>query len=538
MEENNELKNSENVENSNNVNSNNNQPQKSPKAKKIIAGVACVVVVAGVITGVALNREKIFNKTNNNNNNSTISPSTNNSTEQNNITDTKTTQKIDESRPWVYDADYGYNKPAKTITNSLGTVYNSTDELIVPYINVNSEYAKSVNEELKILFEKEYNAFGGAYPDLQISEGYLPKIQYQFSAYNDILSLYVQKFTSIINGDGSVKYYTYNINLKTLEKASLADVYTAAGFSSEDYFKESVENTVANEIAEGNLVEEDVKLDYKLFFLDKNKVFNLVLTSPSGNPGAYRIVPGTEKKTSTSNQTASTENVDKKSTNTASTQNINIDDYIGTWYTSKENYGYDDVTITKDEKNNINVKFGIYRLSSFDKLNASLSGDTITFTGYDYDADVSGTIKLEKNRIVLNYKTPLSSSQVNQELIFNYLIDNKTTEKYERDNPVGTIEIIDKNDSSFIYNLSVTNAIRGQEYPNGNVNIGGITGVAVKNGDNTYVDEINSGYASKIYWVKFSFKDDNTVVVTEEEGFSTDSGFFGAGVYASGTFKK
>lgn len=538
MEENNEFKNPENVENSNNVASNNNQLQKSPKAKKIIAGVACVVVVAGVITGVALNREKIFNKTDNNNDNSTISQSTNNSTEQNNTTDTKTTQKIDESRPWVYDADYGYNKPAKTITNNLGTVYNSTDELIVPYINVNSEYAKSVNEELKILFEKEYNAFGGAYPDLQISEGYLPKIQYQFSAYNDILSLYVQKFTSIINGDGSVKYYTYNINLKTLEKASLADVYTAAGFSSEDYFKESVENTVANEIAEGNLVEEDVKLDYKLFFLDKNKVFNLVLTSPSGNPGAYRIVPGTEKKTSTSNQTTSTQNVDKKTTYAASIQNINIDDYIGTWYTSKENYGYDDVTITKDEKNNINVKFGIYRLSSFDKLNASLSGDTITFTGYDYDADVSGTIKLEKNRIVLNYKTPLSSSQVNQELIFNYLIDNKTTEKYERDNPVGTIEIIDKDDSSFIYNLSVTNATRGQEYPNGNVNIGGVTGVAVKNGDNTYVDEINSGYASKIYWLKFSFKDDNTVVVTEEEGFSTDSGFFGAGVYATGTFKK
>ena len=49
MEENNEFKNPENVENSNNVDSNNNQPQKSTKAKKIIAGVACVVVVSNVL---------------------------------------------------------------------------------------------------------------------------------------------------------------------------------------------------------------------------------------------------------------------------------------------------------------------------------------------------------------------------------------------------------------------------------------------------------------------------------------------------------
>lgn len=160
----------------------------------------------------------------------------------------------------------------------------------------------------------------------------------------------------------------------------------------------------------------------------------------------------------------------------------------------------------------------------------------LLLSGYDYDEGVSGTIKLEKNRIILNYKASPSSNE--DQWIFNYLIDNKVKEEYERDNPVGTLKIIDKDDSSLIFDLDVTNGIRGQNYPNGNVNIGGISDVAYKNGSNTYIAEINSGYAEKMYELIFTFTDNNTVVVTESEGFSAESGFFGAGVYATGTFKK
>lgn len=55
------------VENAKKINSENNKEvKKSSKAKKVIVGVACVVVVAGVATGLTLNRNKILNSTNEN----------------------------------------------------------------------------------------------------------------------------------------------------------------------------------------------------------------------------------------------------------------------------------------------------------------------------------------------------------------------------------------------------------------------------------------------------------------------------------------
>lgn len=90
---------------------------------------------------------------------------------------------------------------------------------------------------MKTLFEKEYNSFGGVYPELNISEGYLPSIKYKYSVCDNVLSIVVQRYAAVINGDGFAKLYIYNINLTTLEKASLKDIYKVAGFNSENELK-------------------------------------------------------------------------------------------------------------------------------------------------------------------------------------------------------------------------------------------------------------------------------------------------------------
>lgn len=66
MENNNELKNVENI-NTNNTQSNKSQ-KKSNSTKKVILGVACVAVVGGIISGIVLNKDKLFNSSTNNTN--------------------------------------------------------------------------------------------------------------------------------------------------------------------------------------------------------------------------------------------------------------------------------------------------------------------------------------------------------------------------------------------------------------------------------------------------------------------------------------
>lgn len=372
MEENNEFKNPENVENSNNVTSNNNQPQKSPKAKKIIAGVACVVVVAGVITGVALSRTKIFSKNDSSNNNTT---SSNNSTEQNNTIETKTTQKIDESKPWVYDADYGKDNEEKKLKPQYSNeVYSTIDMLRIPYININSDDAQNVNNELKNLYEELYNSFGKNGETVMESS-------YTVYTHSNILSIVIKIDSGVLNGGKTHKYKTYNFNLETLKKADMFEVAQKCGFKSEGDLNKAIDNSLLQAKKELNASENATRND-DIYYITNYGGFGTMVLSMS-ELGYVELIVETSmidaKIGENQNSTTSTENVDKKSTNTASTQNINIDDYIGTWYRSKETYGYDEVKISKDEKNNLKVELSFYRLAGYDQLNASISGDTITF---------------------------------------------------------------------------------------------------------------------------------------------------------------
>ena len=82
---------------------------------------------------------------------------TNNNTTNNNAVETKTGKKIDESKPWVYDAEYLKDKEEKVKTNKENSLtFKSTEQIKLPYININSEDARIANDEIKVFEEKAY----------------------------------------------------------------------------------------------------------------------------------------------------------------------------------------------------------------------------------------------------------------------------------------------------------------------------------------------------------------------------------------------
>lgn len=67
-------------------------------------------------------------------------PTTNSETKQEQVQ-----KKIDVTKEWVYDADYGFENKILKDPYDGREVFNSKEELIPPYININSEYANVVN---------------------------------------------------------------------------------------------------------------------------------------------------------------------------------------------------------------------------------------------------------------------------------------------------------------------------------------------------------------------------------------------------------
>ena len=385
-----------------------NKNQKSNK-KKIIAGVACVVVIAGVITGVVLYNQKSSENT------SKTAAETGNTvtqyensvqkTEENNANKdevTKSTPKVDESKPWVYNSNYGDGREPKTITNNTGKIYSSTDELIVPYININSEYANYINSELKNIFEENYNSFGGANDEKEILEGYLPQISYEYAVADNVLSVVITKHYGIINGDSAVEYEIYNFNLTTLNKASLSDLYKQSGFESEDELKSCAQAAIENEVASGNLLDGDAELNFSLCYLDKNSNLNMLVKYPTANMGPIVIRKGSGITSQANNVETimNTENAEYESP-TADGLSVKITDVPSTANKSKK----EESSFYFYAPNSWDCEIDLIENSSY-KIN---SNDEY----YEIRGKVNGEYKLAFSILLSNSTSYFNSSWVN-----------------------------------------------------------------------------------------------------------------------------
>lgn len=241
------------------------------KDKKIVIILAVVVLVLLVATGIGggillsqnggINKNKLQNEV------------TNNSSKSGNENIVKLNKKIDESKPVVYTADYCLNNENKKAVELGGQEYYSKDYLIVPFININSDYAKKANEEIKKLYDAIYKNYGEKINGGVSRAG---ELKYEYGLTDKILSVSIVCREGVTNAGWSKKYIIYNINLETLKEASFEEVYKECGFESADQLSKKIKITVENdkENIDSNNVWDSSKSQY---YMNSNKEFNIIV---------------------------------------------------------------------------------------------------------------------------------------------------------------------------------------------------------------------------------------------------------------------
>lgn len=310
-----------NVNNSEINNKENNPKQNNSKTIILIVITMILILAIGIGGGFLL-----ANKENNANNTNTTEIKTNKQEQ------TKTSKKIDESKPWVYDANYGENKTNKVVENDN----NSNKDLKVPYINIDSEDAQKANEEIKNIYEEMYSKYGD-------KTSYGAKIiylsDYKFYENGNILSVVLRTGDAVINGGaGTSKTYIYNFNLETLKNATLKEMAVLCGFNSES----DVENKVKQwekkqeELAKANpdkVAAQMMGVVDGQYFVDNDKKLNFICISlAAGNYYTPWVVePNKEIEDfyefdDNSNSTV-VDNTNNKQENTTKTSKLKYENY-------------------------------------------------------------------------------------------------------------------------------------------------------------------------------------------------------------------
>lgn len=133
--------------------------------------------------------------------------------------------KINKEKDWVYDAEY--EKKVIADTYIADKLYSAND-IIVPYINIDSSYAKNSNEEIKKVFDSAIETYNMGVNDHLT---YVEECNYKKNIKNDSVSVlltYGSGKTDIVHS----VYYTYNVDLKTGNKMTYEEIYKLAGFDS------------------------------------------------------------------------------------------------------------------------------------------------------------------------------------------------------------------------------------------------------------------------------------------------------------------
>lgn len=152
-----------------------------------------------------------------------------------NIVDIRT----DSTKDYVYDASYENDG----IVESYNTYYNTyfLKDIVVPFININSDDARKVNDEIRGVYNSAIDIYKKGIDD---GMSYVDDCSYKYYINGDIISIvltYGHGATDVVRPD----YYIYNFNLKTGKLVSYNDVYSFVGFNSDD-INDSVKNLITN----------------------------------------------------------------------------------------------------------------------------------------------------------------------------------------------------------------------------------------------------------------------------------------------------
>lgn len=176
----------------------------------ILVGMLCMLVIA-LFGYIVYDKTSSSNKTSNTSNSS-----------QNTLV-----SKLDDTKDWVYDAEYAKNVVTDSYVDYFGTTHYAKD-IVAPYINVNSSYASASNNAIKTIFDNAIRIYNEAASN---NGNDLDEFNYKKYINNDNLSIVL---TYGIGGTDIVypEYYTCNIDLKTGNQLSYEEAYNIAGFNS------------------------------------------------------------------------------------------------------------------------------------------------------------------------------------------------------------------------------------------------------------------------------------------------------------------
>lgn len=119
----------------------------------------------------------------------------------------------------VYNAEYAYEVSQNNYTDTKNNIRYYTD-IVIPYININSEDVKKINEDIKELNDslvKEYE-------NNLINNEYYVKSNYTYVINNNILSLVIIITRNNESNQEYNEYKTYNINLDTKKKMTYLEL--------------------------------------------------------------------------------------------------------------------------------------------------------------------------------------------------------------------------------------------------------------------------------------------------------------------------
>jgi len=223
----------------------------------------------------------------------------NNKNETNNSSENETvTLKLDESMEYVYDAKYDANVTKDSYSIGEKTYY--VKDIVVPYININSEYARKSNEEIKKVFD---NAIAKYSEGVENNSSYVDECVYKKNISNDFASVVLTY--SVGRTDIPVQsYYTYNIDLKNGNKLSYKQVYEKLGFTSDNidtkvgesikkYMNDKYSDLINSDNIDKSIQNYEVSVSEGTikYFVDNNKL-NIIVTIniPAGRENYDKVI--------------------------------------------------------------------------------------------------------------------------------------------------------------------------------------------------------------------------------------------------------
>ena len=130
---------------------------------------------------------------------------------------------------YVVDAEFKYDK-AIDKSYQLGEQEEakifSMDFIKMPHLKIESEDAKSFNDEMKKMFDEIGEKFMQELSKQKAENGTI--VEYTSYLNGEVLSIIVNIFNTTSEGEKD-EFYMYNIDIKTKKKVSYKDVYKKAG---------------------------------------------------------------------------------------------------------------------------------------------------------------------------------------------------------------------------------------------------------------------------------------------------------------------